>query len=324
MSRIVKRKKRFIVEPVFIPARAVAMAMFAAPLFFDLSLCMAGRLFRLHRPKPSLCPGIGLAAIPAHDEPGRMASAVRLIHASRAQTDVFVVARNSVGRKAQETADAGADEVEFGNCKLRINSAALCLEQEADQVQCCYELELPSAGHGYPLARLGALAFRGMNVLGLYGRAGLGLPSGDFGNGLAFTAETLDGVPFSVNCIAEDRDEDTEYHAPPVASAIAVPSNHEAFVHAHPPASAKAQATQEARREGGRLCVASRATGQLLLALLRGNGQGTNPWSTSGASSFRARCLCWHLRPLSPCPGSMCIGWPGSRSLSILRRRWRF
>ena len=265
MSRIVRRKKRFIVEPVFIPARAVAMAMFAAPLFFDLSLCMAGRHFRLHRPKPSLCPGIGLAAIPAHDEPGRMASAVRLIHASRVQTVVSVVARNSVGRTAQETADAGAEEVEFGNCKLRGNSTALCLEQEADQVQCCYELELPSAGHGYPLARLGALAFRGMNVLGLYGRAGLGLPTGDFGNGLAFTAETLDAVPFGVNSIAED----TEYHAPPVASAIAVPSNHEAFVRAHPPASAKAQATQEARREGGRLCVASRATGQLLLALLR-------------------------------------------------------
>jgi hypothetical protein len=223
VSRIVRRKKRFIVEPVFIPARAVAMAMFAAPLFFDLSLCMAGRHFRLHRPKPSLCPGIGLAAIPAHDEPGRMASAVRLIHASRVQTVVSVVARNSVGRTAQETADAGAEEVEFGNCKLRGNSTALCLEQEADQVQCCYELELPSAGHGYPLARLGALAFRGMNVLGLYGRAGLGLPTGDFGNGLAFTAETLDAVPFGVNSIAED----TEYHAPPVASAIAVPSNHD-------------------------------------------------------------------------------------------------
>ena len=218
-----------------------------------------------------MCPGLGLAAaIPAHDEPGRMASAVRSIRASRAQTDVLVVARNSVGGAAQETWDAGAEVVEFRNCKLCGKSSALGPEQEADKVQCCYELELPSAGHGHRLARLGALAFRGMNVLGPCGRAGLGLPTGDFGSGFAFTEEMLERVPFRVNSIAEN----TVYHAPPVASAIAVPSNHEAFVHAHPPASAKAQATLEARREGGRLCVASRATGQLLLALLRGDGQG--------------------------------------------------
>jgi hypothetical protein len=268
------------VERVFISALAVAMAMFAAPLFFDLSLCMAGNLFRPHRPKPSLRPGIRLAAaIPAHDEPGMIAPAVRSIHASDAQTDVFVVARNSAGAPAKETADAGAHVVELSNCKLRGKSAALRLEQGADAVQCCYELELPTAGAGHPLARLRALAFRGMNVLRQRGRAGPGLPTGEFGNGSAFTAETLERVPFSVNSIAED----AEYHARLVASGIAVPWNDEAFVHAHSPASAKAQATQEARREGGRLCVASRATGQLLLALLRGKGQAfetlTDVWS---------------------------------------------
>ena len=254
-------------ERVFTSALAVAVAMFAAPLFFDLSLCMAGRIFRPHRPKPLRRPGIGLAAaVRAHDELGRMTSAVRLIHASGAQTDVLVVARNSVGRSAKDT---GAHVVEFLNCNRRGKSAALDVEQEMDQVQCCDEFELPSSGHGHSLARHGALGFRGMNGLGPGGRAGLGLPTGDIGGGFAFTAETLERVPFSAKSIAED----TEYHGPFVLSGIAVPSNHEAFVHAHSPASAKAQATQEARREGGRLGVASRATGQLLLGLLRGKGR---------------------------------------------------
>jgi hypothetical protein len=55
-----------------------------------------------------------------------------------------------------------------------------------------------------------------------------------------------------------------------MASGVEVAWNDEAFVHAHSPASAKAQATQEARWEGGRFRVASCATGQLLLVLLRG------------------------------------------------------
>jgi cellulose synthase/poly-beta-1,6-N-acetylglucosamine synthase-like glycosyltransferase len=133
-------------------------------------------------------------------------------------------------------------------------------------VQCRYELELPAASGAHPLARLRALAFRGMNVLRPRGRAGLGLSTGVFGNGFALTAETLERVPFSVNSIAED----VEYHTHLVASGISVSWNEVAFVHAHSPASAKAQATQEARWEGGRFRVASRATGQLLLALLRG------------------------------------------------------
>jgi hypothetical protein len=61
-----------------------------------------------------------------------------------------------------------------------------------------------------------------------------------------------------------------QYDSRLMGSGVAVTSNDEAFVHAHSPASAKAQATQEARWEGGRFRVASCATGQLLLVLLRG------------------------------------------------------
>jgi hypothetical protein len=61
-----------------------------------------------------------------------------------------------------------------------------------------------------------------------------------------------------------------QYYPRLMASGVAVAWNDEAFVHAHSPASAKAQATQEARWEGGRFRVASCATGQWLLGLLRG------------------------------------------------------
>ena len=286
-------------ERIFIPVLAVAMAIFAAPLFFDLALCMAGNLFRPRRPKTQVRAGIHLAVvIPAHDEEGMIARTVRSIHTSDAATDIYVVAHNCVDATAKEAAEAGAHVVELSNRKLRGKSAALrhgfaaaleaganailvvdadslastnliastcaLLQQGADAVQCRYELEVPSTGH--PLARLRALAFRGMNVLRPRGRAGLGLSTGVFGNGFALTAETLERVPFSVNSIAED----VEYHTLLVESGIAVSWNEEAFVHAHSLASAKAQATQEARWEGGRFRVGSRATGQLLLALLRG------------------------------------------------------
>jgi hypothetical protein len=73
-------------------------------------------------------------------------------------------------------------------------------------------------------------------------------------------------VPFSVNSIAED----VEYHTRLVAEGVPVYWVESAFVHAHSPASSAAQATQEARWEGGRLHVASRATRRLLTAVLRG------------------------------------------------------
>jgi hypothetical protein len=61
-----------------------------------------------------------------------------------------------------------------------------------------------------------------------------------------------------------------QYHPRLMASGFLVAWNDEAFVHAHSPASSKAQATQEARWEGGGFRVASCAIGQWLLVLLRG------------------------------------------------------
>jgi cellulose synthase/poly-beta-1,6-N-acetylglucosamine synthase-like glycosyltransferase len=117
------------------------------------------------------------------------------------------------------------------------------------------------------MARLRALAFRGMNVVRARGRAGLGFSTGLFGNGFALTAATLAKVPFNANSIAED----AEYSTRLAAERVKVYWVGEAFVHAHIPATGKAKATQEARWEGGRLRVASQATGRLFSSVLRGN-----------------------------------------------------
>jgi cellulose synthase/poly-beta-1,6-N-acetylglucosamine synthase-like glycosyltransferase len=105
-----------------------------------------------------------------------------------------------------------------------------------------------------------------MNVLRARGRAGLGFSTGLFGNGFAVTAETLERVPFSADSIAED----VEYHTKLANAGIPVYWIGEAYVNGHSPVSGAAKAIQEARWEGGRLKVASRATGRLVTALLRG------------------------------------------------------
>jgi cellulose synthase/poly-beta-1,6-N-acetylglucosamine synthase-like glycosyltransferase len=140
------------------------------------------------------------------------------------------------------------------------------LEQGAEATQCRYELELPTGGTGNPLARLRALAFRGMNVMRARGRAGLGFSTGLFGNGFALTAAALERVPFNADSIAED----VEYHTKLVQAGIQVYWVNDAFVLGHSPASGAAKATQEARWEGGRFRVAGRATAQLISAALRG------------------------------------------------------
>jgi len=289
-------------EQGLVTGLAVAMAVFIAPLFVDLALCVAGNLLRPRRPGGEARREIRLAVVvPAHDEETMIARTVLSLREAGAGLDLFVVAHNCSDNTATAAAAAGAQVVELNNPKLRGKGAALragfaaavaaganavlvidadsvvsgnvidatrsMLEQGAEATQCRYELELPGQGAGvHPLARLRALAFRGMNVLRARGRAGLGFSTGLFGNGFALTAAVLERVPFSVNSIAED----VEYHTRLVAAAVPVYWVENAFVHAHSPASSAAQATQEARWEGGRLHVASRATRRLLTAALGG------------------------------------------------------
>jgi len=282
-------------------ALAVAMVVFATPLFFDLGLSIVGNLLRAREPHAAERRTIRLAVVvPAHDEEMMIARTVGSLKAADAATQIYVVAHNCSDATEEVAAKAGAVVVELKNPKLRGKGAALRhgfaaaleaganavlvidadsvvssnliratrakLEEGAEVTQCRYELELPADGWGRPMARLRALAFRGMNVLRARGRAGLGFSTGLFGNGFALTARTLAHVPFSANSIAED----VEYHTKLACEGVRVYWVGDAFVHAHMAATGRAQATQEGRWEGGRLRVGSRATGQLMRAALTG------------------------------------------------------
>ena len=220
-----------------------------------------------------------------------------------AEIPVFVVAHNCSDATATAAEAAGARVLELKNPRLLGKGAALrfgfqtaqmtganaflvvdadsvasanlieatrtALEAGADATQCRYELE-PVTGRPFrPLARLRVMAFRGINVFRARGRANLGFSAGLFGNGFAVTAETLERAPFSADSIVED----LEYHIRLVAAGMRVQWVEEAYVRAPLSAPGSAQATQEARWEGGRFHVATRATGRLLTAVLHGNWQ---------------------------------------------------
>lgn len=292
-------------EHVFISILAVVMATFATPLFLDLGLCLVGNFFKARKPGAGRLRTIRLAVVvPAHNEEALVATTVRSIREANAETPIIVVAHNCTDATPEAATRAGARVVELNNRKLRGKGAALrcgfgaaleqganaflvvdadsvvsvnlveatraMLEQGADASQCRYELAPPppwvNGGRLHPLARLRALAFRGMNVVRARGRAGLGLSTGLFGNGFALTASVLERIPFNADTIAED----VEYHTKLVQHGVPVYWIDGEYVHACSPVSSAAQATQEARWEGGRLRVASRSTWRLFGAVRRG------------------------------------------------------
>jgi cellulose synthase/poly-beta-1,6-N-acetylglucosamine synthase-like glycosyltransferase len=214
---------------------------------------------------------------------------------------VIVVAHNCSDWTAVRAAAAGARAVVLNNRYLRGKGAALrfgferardaganaflvvdadsvasrnliaatriAFERGAAATQCRYELELPCSRPATARERLRALAFRGINVLRARGRAGLRFSAGVFGNGFAVADDTLQKAPFTVDSICED----LEYHIRLVVAGLRVEWVDEAFVHAPLAPARSAQATQEARWEGGRFHVATRSTGKLMWAILKGN-----------------------------------------------------
>jgi len=217
------------------------------------------------------------------------------------EASIFVVAHNCSDATAKRAAGAGARVIELNDPRQRGKGAALrcgfeaarraganaflaidadsvaspnllpatctALEAGSAATQCRYELELPPTGPFRLLDRLRVLAFRAINVLRARGRAGLGFSAGLFGNGFALTAGALERVPFSVNSICED----LEYHIRLVCAGLRVDWVEDASVYAPLACTRSAQAAQEARWEGGRFHVATRATGQLLAAVFGGN-----------------------------------------------------
>jgi cellulose synthase/poly-beta-1,6-N-acetylglucosamine synthase-like glycosyltransferase len=288
-------------EQISITVLAVAIAMFATPLFVDLAICIVGNFRRARRPNASVRREINLAVVvPAHNEEAMIARTISSLRAAGPKAMLYVVAHNCTDATADIAALAGARVLVLSNPRLRGKGAALrhgfstamaegsnailvvdadtnvspnlieasCLKlsQGAGATQCRYELKLAPDQISSPMARLRALAFRGMNVLRAKGRAGLGFSTGIFGNGFALTAATLERVPFEVDSIAED----VEYHTRLVSAGISVFWIGDAYVQAQPPKSREAQASQEARWEGGRVRVASQSTKRLLAAILLG------------------------------------------------------
>jgi glycosyltransferase involved in cell wall biosynthesis len=221
--------------------------------------------------------------------------------ASAWSVPVIVVAHNCTDRTAAVAAAAGARVVQLNHVEMRGKGIALrcgfevaraaganaflvvdadsvaspnlvaatrtVLERGAAATQCRYELELPASRPATSLERLRVLAFRGINVLRARGRASLGFSAGVFGNGFAVTDDTVQRVPFTVDSICED----LEYHVRLVIARQRVAWVEDAYVHAPLAPVRSAQAMQEARWEGGRFHVATRATGRLLAAMVRGN-----------------------------------------------------
>jgi cellulose synthase/poly-beta-1,6-N-acetylglucosamine synthase-like glycosyltransferase len=288
-------------EQISISVLAVAIVFFAAPLFIDLAICVAGNYRRACTPSGDARREIRLAVVvPAHNEESMIESTLRSLGAAGRETPVYVVAHNCTDATAQIATRCGAHVLILSNPKLRGKGAALRhgffvaiaegsnavlvvdadsevspnlieatrlkLSEGADATQCRYELKLTPDQSRIPMARLRALAFRGMNVLRAKGRAGLGFSTGIFGNGFALTAAALERVPFDAHSIAED----VEYHTKLVSAGISVFWIGDAYVEAPLPKSLEAQASQEARWEGGRMRVASRSTTRLLAAILHG------------------------------------------------------
>ncbi len=284
-----------------VEALAGVAVLLAAPLFGDLALCALGNLRGSGRAASKRIRRVRLAAvIPAHNEELMIARAVRSLRAADAETTVFVVAHNCTDETAMRAEAAGARVVVVDHPEERGKGAALrhgfaaaqaagadaflvmdadseagatviaatrqALEAGAEATQCRYELALPEAGLVSRIARVRAMAFRGINVWRPRGRAALGFSAGVFGNGFALTTGALERAPFTANSIVED----LEYHIRLVKAGLRVQWIDEAQVLAPLSAPGSAQASQEARWEGGRLWVAGQATLPLLGAALRG------------------------------------------------------
>jgi hypothetical protein len=307
---------------------AVLIVVFTAPLLADLALCIAGNLADPRAPRGHAKRTVRLAVVvPAHNEAQLIARTVDSVRAADAETQVFVVAHNCTDKTAKAAAVAGATVLELNDPKLRGKGAALrhgfqaalasgadaimvidadsvassnliaatraAIAAGAEATQCRYALALPVSAS--PMSRLRSIAFLGMNVLRARGRAGLGFSTGLFGNGFAVTAATLERVPFLADSIAED----VEYHTRLVAAGVRVHWVGDGSVCALLTIGGTAQATQEARWEGGRLSVASRCTRRLLAAIASGNWRAAETladvWSLPLSRGIVALGLAWAL-----------------------------
>ena len=142
---------------------------------------------------------------------------------------------------------------------------------------------------GRPMARLRALAFRGMNVLRARGRAGLGFSTGLFGNGFALTAANTGAACLSAPT-ALPRTWNTTPSWPVKGCGFTGLEMHSCT--RHMAASGAAQATQEATLGGRPVQGGQPRDGAVARAVLqREMARALRRWPMFGAFRFRAAFL---------------------------------
>ena len=225
--------------------------------------------------------------VPAHDEAMGIERTIASLRAQRyppAQVDIFVVADNCTDETASVARRAGAIVHERWDEELRAKGHALkwLLERvrahgsydayvivDADSVVApdfLLRMDGRLAGgsvviQGYyhvlnadasPTAALREAALASLHFLRPLGRAALGLSSGLKGNGMCFSAATLDEHGWSTAGLAED----VELHLSLVRHGIRVDFAPEAVVRADMPTTLDAAGSQNLRWEAGRLAAA--------------------------------------------------------------------
>jgi cellulose synthase/poly-beta-1,6-N-acetylglucosamine synthase-like glycosyltransferase len=242
-------------------------------------------------PVPGAGPGRRLFAIlvPAHDEAaliGRLLASLRVQRYDRDRFDVFVVADNCSDATADLARQGGAIVHERRDAALRAKGYALRwlldlvrlhraydayvifdadsevppdflarmdarLEAGAFIVQSYYRVLNANAS---PVAALREAALASLHYLRPLGRSALGLSCGLKGNGMCFSAETLDLHGWRSAGLAED----VELHLALLREGLRVEFAPEAVVRADMPTTLRESWSQNVRWEAGRLTVLRR------------------------------------------------------------------
>ena len=264
-------------------------AAIAAMAIYLLVLSGAGLALRRSRPAPG--PGNRRFAIlvPAHNEAtliGRLLASLRAQRYEQSRFDVFVVADNCTDATAELARAGGAIVYERRNAVRRAKGYALRwlldlvrwhsaydayvvfdadsevppdflermdarLEAGSTVVQAYYRVLNAQAS---PIAALREAALASLHYLRPLGRSALGLSAGLKGNGMCFSANTLDRHGWGSAGLAED----VELHLALVRAGVRVDFAPEAVVRADMPTTLRESWTQNVRWEAGRLTVLKR------------------------------------------------------------------
>jgi len=280
----------------------IPLVIATAPLLIELFVTTLAAMMSPSKRTPRALglPALGrlIVLVPSHNEELAIGRCIESVTASAGRRDdILVIAHNCVDSTAENARATGAMVSVLNDPDLRGKGNALAygfriafqelgadavlvidadstisanlvgtvrqrLEQ-ASVLQCRYEC---GSAPNNPKSRLRALAFFCMNVVRPKGRHRLGLSCGIFGNGFALRRQVIEQIPYAAHSIVED----LEFHLSLIAAGIRCEFVEEARVLAEVPVGGRAETTQSARWEGGRLRMFRTHGPSLLLQVLRG------------------------------------------------------